>query len=169
MILVIVDTLHPKRRRTTTAKAWDVESEQEEHSLSLSQHSSSSHSHSDQEQQQTPTPKIEDSATGSHGFHIFKQLNESANIRILEIPAKDIRSSTQRSPEELSSLLGAHQIKARREQYLHGNIARPSMQFQAGEQIPFVTGPMQNPVCIFSSSEFRLLLPIGNLVLFHLL
>ncbi|KAM5561012.1 hypothetical protein ABKV19_021900 [Rosa sericea] len=128
------DTLHPKRRRSTTSKAWDVESEQEEHSLSLSQHSSSSHS--DQEQQQTPTPKLEDSAPPSQGFHIFKQLNQSPNIKILEIPAKDLRISTQRTPEELSHLLGAHQMKARREQYLHG---RPSMHFQAA-------GPMQNPI-----------------------
>jgi hypothetical protein len=36
----LLDTLHPKRRRTASSKAWEVELEQEEHSLSLSQHSS---------------------------------------------------------------------------------------------------------------------------------
>ncbi|XP_034220966.1 acyl-CoA-binding domain-containing protein 5-like isoform X2 [Prunus dulcis] len=65
-------TLHPKRRRTTSTKAWDVESEQEEHSLSLSQHSSPSHS----DQEQTPNPIIVDSAPGSQGDHQTEQKRE---------------------------------------------------------------------------------------------
>ncbi|XP_050384358.1 uncharacterized protein LOC126800971 [Argentina anserina] len=138
------DTLHPKRRRTTTAGAREFKSEQEEHSLSMSQHSSSSHS--DQELQQTPITNLEESAPPSQGFHIFKQLNQSPNIKILEVPAKDIRFSTQ-SPEELSHLLGAHQMKARREQYLHGG---PSMHFQTAEHIPVVAA---NPMRNFIGSE----------------
>ena len=58
----LVDTLHPKRRRTASSKAWEVESEQEEHSLSLSQHSSPSQS----DQEQAPLKKSVDSILGSN-------------------------------------------------------------------------------------------------------
>ncbi|XP_024019116.1 acyl-CoA-binding domain-containing protein 4 [Morus notabilis] len=131
------DTLHPKRRRTTTAKTWDVESEQEEHSLSLSH--SSSPSLSDQEQ--TATQKAADSATGSQGFHLFKKLSE--------IPSNDKKShnasskqkeainAIHRTPKDLHLLGECHSQPS-------ANISRNSMQFS--EQKFLDAGSLQNAI-----------------------
>lgn len=130
------DTLHPKRRRTTTAKTWDVDSEQEEHSLSLSH--SSSPSLSDQEQ--TATQKAADSATGSQGFHLFQKLNE--------IPSNDKSHSTsnkqkesinavQRTPNDLHLLGECHSLPS-------SNMSRNSMQFSGQKLLD--AGPVQNAV-----------------------
>lgn len=131
------DTLHPKRRRTTTAKTWDVESEQEEHSLSLSH--SSSPSLSDQEQ--TATQKAADAATGSQGFHLFKKLSE--------IPSNDKKShnasskqkvainAIHRTPKDLHLLGECHSQPS-------ANISRNSMQFS--EQKFLDAGSLQNAV-----------------------
>ncbi|XP_022965639.1 rab9 effector protein with kelch motifs-like [Cucurbita maxima] len=68
------ETLHPKRRRTTNPKVWEVESEQEEHSMSLSQHSSPSQS----DQEQTTVRKVSDSVTSSQGLQLLKHVNHSS-------------------------------------------------------------------------------------------
>ncbi|KAG7021039.1 Rab9 effector protein with kelch motifs, partial [Cucurbita argyrosperma subsp. argyrosperma] len=68
------ETLHPKRRRTTNPKVWEVKSEQEEHSMSLSQHSSPSQS----DQEQTPVRKVSDSVTSSQGLQLLKHVNPSS-------------------------------------------------------------------------------------------
>ncbi|CAN6581833.1 unnamed protein product [Malus baccata var. baccata] len=135
------DTLHPKRRRTTSTKSIDLESEQEEHSLSLSQHSSPSHS----DQEQIPNPKVVDSSPGSRGFQLFKKFNHSpSNSQSPNVTSnhKDIRNSAQRSAD--LNLLGEHQTEPKREPYLHANFGRPSMQFQAVESKHFEAGPIQN-------------------------
>ncbi|KAM2663830.1 hypothetical protein EV1_010336 [Malus domestica] len=135
------DTLHPKRRRTTSTKSIDLESEQEEHSLSLSQHSSPSHS----DQEQIPNPNIVDSNQGSQGFHLFKKLNHSPSngqSPIVTSSHKANRNSGQRSPD--LNLLGERHTEPKREQYHHVNIGRPSMQFQAVEQKHLEAGPIQN-------------------------
>lgn len=54
-----LDNIHPKRRKTTDARMWEIESEQEEHSLSLSQHSSPSQS----DQEQNTAHKLQTGAT----------------------------------------------------------------------------------------------------------
>ena len=64
----LVDTLHSKRIRTASSKAWEVESEQEEHSLSLSQHSSPSQF----DQEHTPFKKSVDSILGSDILHSMR-------------------------------------------------------------------------------------------------
>lgn len=142
-------TLHPKRRRTTSTKAWDVESEQEEHSLSLSQHSSPSHS----DQEQTPNPRIVDSAPGSQGFNLFKKKIQSP--RNSQSPnalsnCKDLRNSVQKSPN--LNLLGDHQTEQKREQHPHVSTGRPIMQYPAVEQKTYEAVPVQNLVCISLTS-----------------
>ncbi|ONI04263.1 hypothetical protein PRUPE_6G312400 [Prunus persica] len=134
-------TLHPKRRRTTSTKAWDVESEQEEHSLSLSQHSSPSHS----DQEQTPNPRIVDSAPGSQGFNLFKKQIQSP--RNSQSPTalsncKDLRNSVQKSPN--LNLLGDHQTEQKREQHPHVSTGRPIMQYPVVEQKTYEAVPVQN-------------------------
>ncbi|PQP96114.1 hypothetical protein Pyn_37868 [Prunus yedoensis var. nudiflora] len=134
-------TLHPKRRRTTSTKAWDVESEQEEHSLSLSQHSSPSHS----DQEQTPNPRIVDSAPGSQGFNLFKKKIQSP--RNSQSPnalsnCKDLRNSVQKSPN--LNLLGDHQTEQKQEQHPHVSTCRPIMQYPVEEQKTYEAVPVQN-------------------------
>ncbi|KAH7542952.1 hypothetical protein FEM48_Zijuj02G0130000 [Ziziphus jujuba var. spinosa] len=136
------DTLHPKRRRTSTVKVWDVDSEQEEHSLSLSQHSSPSLS----DQEQTATQKAADSAAGSQGFHLFKHLSEiPSNSQSQNIPSKqkDFGNAVQRTPKDIH-LLGEIQTQPRQEQFLHAHIGRNNMQFPAVDQKPLEAGPIQN-------------------------
>jgi len=85
------DTLHPKRRRTASSKAWEVELEQEEHSLSLSQHSSPSQS----DQEQTPLKKpLKD----------FICLSEFQAIANLTIVLQVSRKSSEIWPKELDRM-----------------------------------------------------------------
>ncbi|KAL5565900.1 hypothetical protein UlMin_029064 [Ulmus minor] len=137
------DTLHPKRRRTTTSKswiskAWDVESEQEEHSLSLSH--SSSPSLSDQEQSATQKPV--DSATGkSQGFNLFKQLNETRSIGKSRSPSskpKEFVSTVQRTND--LQVLGECQSQP------SVHIGRNGLQFQTVEQKLLETESVQNSI-----------------------
>ncbi|KAF3454140.1 hypothetical protein FNV43_RR04587 [Rhamnella rubrinervis] len=128
------DTLHPKRRRTSTIKAWDVESEQEEHSLSLSQNSSPSLS--DQEQTATQKQLIQ-----------LQRLKETpSNFQSHNIPSKqkELGNAVQRTPEDLQ-LLGEIQTQPRQEQFLHAHIGRNSVQFPTVEKMPLLeAGPIQN-------------------------
>ncbi|GMN44040.1 hypothetical protein TIFTF001_013235 [Ficus carica] len=130
------DTLHPKRRRTTTAKIWDVDSEQEEHSLSLSH--SSSPSLSDQEQ--TATQKAADSDTGSQGFHLFQKLNEiPSNDKSHSTSSKQKESvnAVQRTPNDLHLLGECHSLPS-------SNMSRNSMQFSGQKLLD--AGPVQNAI-----------------------
>jgi hypothetical protein len=70
------DTLHPKRRRTASSKAWEVELEQEEHSLSLSQHSSPSQS----DQEQTPLKKPTDPISVANLTIVLQVSRKSSEI-----------------------------------------------------------------------------------------
>lgn len=144
--LSLLDTLHPKRRRTTIVKAWDVESEQEEHSLSLSQNSSPSLS----DQEQTATQKVADSVAGPQGFHLFKCLKETAsNCQSQNIPGKqkELGNAVQRSPKDLQ-LLGEFQTQPRQEQFLHAHTGRNGIQFPTVEHKPLEAGPIQNMVIV---------------------
>lgn len=144
-VFCLLDTLHPKRRRTSTVKAWDVESEQEEHSLSLSQNSSPSLS----DQEQTATHKAADSVRGSQGFHLFKRIKETpSNCQSHNIPSKqkELGNGAQRTPKDLQ-LLGEVQTQLRQEQFLHSHNGRNSIQFPTvGKNPLFEAGPIQNLV-----------------------
>ncbi|GMY22016.1 acyl-CoA-binding domain-containing protein 5-like [Fagus crenata] len=136
------DTLHPKRRRTASSKAWEVESEQEEHSLSLSQHSSPSQS----DQEQTPLKKSADSISGSQGFHLFKKIpsNCQSNNSSLATKQKELRNIAQRSPQDIQ-FLREHQNQPKSEQFLHVvHSGRQGAQYTAVEQKSLEGGPIQN-------------------------
>ncbi|XP_062081835.1 uncharacterized protein LOC133788384 isoform X2 [Humulus lupulus] len=131
------DTLHPKRKRTSTAKVWDVESEQEEHSLSLSH--SSSPSLSDQEQ--TTTQRAADSVTGSQGFHLFKQLNETPSngkSRNASSRQKELINAVQRTPKD--HLLGECQSQT------NVHMGRNNTHFSTIEQKLLDAGSNQSPI-----------------------
>ncbi|GLT71601.1 hypothetical protein SLA2020_436070 [Shorea laevis] len=132
---IILDTLHPKRRRTTNSKAWEIESEQEEHSLSLSQHSSPSQS----DQEQAPAQKATDS-TGSQGFNIFKFHQKSSESQTNN-PAV-----IQRSQQNLH-FLREFQNHRKPEQYLHPvHAGKQETQCPTVEHNPPETGRIQNMI-----------------------
>lgn len=135
------DTLHPKRRRTASSKAWEVESEQEEHSLSLSQHSSPSQS----DQEQTPLKKSADSISGSQGFHLFKKIPSNCQSNnSLASKQKELRNIAQRSPLDIQ-FLREHQNQPKSEQFLHVvHTGRQGAQYSAVEQKSLEGGPIQN-------------------------
>lgn len=123
----LVDTLHPKRRRTGNLKGWEFESEQEEHSLSLSQ--SSSPSQSDQEQ--TPIGKATDSSiAASLGVPLFRQPSNSQANNVSS-KQKEPRSVDQSSRHDIC-FLGERQNQQKPE-----NFQRQQLQYhQPPEQKP---------------------------------
>ncbi|KAG6646756.1 uncharacterized protein LOC122314710 isoform X1 [Carya illinoinensis] len=135
------DTLHPKRRRTASSKAWEVELEQEEHSLSLSQHSSPSQS----DQEQASLKKSADSISTSHGFHLFKQI--PSNYQSNNSPAskqKGLGSMARRTQQDVQ-FLGEHQNQLNLETRLHVvPTGRPGAQYSAVGQKSLEGGPVQN-------------------------
>ena len=141
----LVDTLHPKRRRTASSKAWEVESEQEEHSFSLSQHSSPSQS----DQEQTPLKKSADSISGSQGFHLFKKIPSNCQSnKSLASKQKELRNIAQRSPLDIQ-FLREHQNQPKSEQFLHVvHTGRQGAQYSAVEQKSLEGGPIQNLVSV---------------------
>ncbi|KAG6586212.1 Rab9 effector protein with kelch motifs, partial [Cucurbita argyrosperma subsp. sororia] len=106
------ETLHPKRRRTTNPKVWEVKSEQEEHSMSLSQHSSPSQS----DQEQTPVRKVSDSVTSSQGLQLLKHVNHSST--------NDPYSISRTQPEFKNAVqCTQNQPKTKQQPFLH--VVRP--------------------------------------------
>jgi hypothetical protein len=148
------DTLHPKRRRTASSKAWEVELEQEEHSLSLSQHSSPSQS----DQEQTPLMKHADSVSVSQGFHLFKRIPSNCQSNnSLASKEKELRNMAQGTRQDVQ-FLGEHQNQPKLEKFLHFvPTGRQAAQFSAVEQKSLEGGPVPNLV---SKSIFPL--PLGT-------
>lgn len=138
-----LDTLHPKRRRTASSKAWEVELEQEEHSLSLSQHSSPSQS----DQEQASLKKSADSISTSHGFHLFKQI--PSNYQSNNSPAskqKELGNMARRTQQDIQ-FLGQHQNQLNLETCLHVvPSGRQGAQYSAVGQKSSEGGPVQNLV-----------------------
>lgn len=138
-----LDTLHPKRRRTASSKAWEVELEQEEHSLSLSQHSSPSQS----DQEQASLKKSADSISISQGFHLFKQF--PSNYQSNNSPAsnqKELGNMARRTHQDIQ-FLGEHQNQLKLEQCLHVvPSGRQGDQYSDVEQISLGGRPAQNLV-----------------------
>lgn len=138
VFIMFPETLHPKRRRTTNQKVWEVESEQEEHSLSLSQHSSPSQS----DQEQTPVRKVSDSVTSSQGLRLIKHVNHSSTSEpyIISRTQPEFRNAIQGSPQQDLSYFGhQNQPKTEQPQLLH--VIRPVKEHKSLE-----TGLIQNLV-----------------------
>lgn len=137
------DTLHPKRRRTASSKAWEVELEQEEHSLSLSQHSSPSQS----DQEQTPLMKPTDSISVSQGFHLFKRIPSNCQSNnSLASKQKELRNMAQGTRQDVQ-FLGEHQNQPKLEKFLHFvPSGRQAAQYTAVEQKSLEGGPVPNLV-----------------------
>ncbi|XP_059438300.1 uncharacterized protein LOC132171093 [Corylus avellana] len=143
------DTLHPKRRRTASSKAWEVELEQEEHSLSLSQHSSPSQS----DQEQTPLMKHTDSVSVSQGFHLFKRIPSNCQSNYsLASKEKELGNMAQGTRQDVQ-FLGEHQNQPKLEKFLHFvPSSRQAAQFSAVEQKSVEAG---GPVPNLIGSEVR--------------
>jgi hypothetical protein len=137
------DTLHPKRRRTASSKAWEVELEQEEHSLSLSQHSSPSQS----DQEQTPLKKPTDPISVSQGFHLFKRIPSNCQSNnSLASKQKELRNMAQGTRQDVQ-FLGEHQNQPKLEKFLHFvPTGRQGAQYSAAEQKSLEVGPVPNLV-----------------------
>ncbi|GAV80141.1 Kelch_3 domain-containing protein/Kelch_4 domain-containing protein [Cephalotus follicularis] len=137
------DTLHPKRRRATNSKAWEVESEQEEHSLSLSQHSSPSQS----DQEQGTLQKVNDSVKGSPEFNLFKQLSKiRSNCQPNDVSSnqKESRIMVQRSPQDIQ-FLREQQKHPKPDEYFHFvNKGRQGTNYPPAEEKSLEGGPIQN-------------------------
>ncbi|CAL5330085.1 RING finger protein B-like isoform X1 [Camellia sinensis] len=139
------DALHPKRKRTSNSKIWEIESEPEEHSLSLSQHSSPSQS----DQEQTPVKKAAHSVIASQVFPLFKQQNQTpSNGHSNNAPSNQVnpKNFVQRSPQDFH-FLKEHPNQPNSEQYLRVvHMGRHEAQYLATEQKPLEAGPFQNLV-----------------------
>ncbi|KAK6911655.1 hypothetical protein RJ641_023748 [Dillenia turbinata] len=102
------DRLQPKRRKTISMKAWEIESEQEEHSLSLSQHSSPSES----DQEKPSFHKAADSVTAPSTLPFLKK----------HISSRTKNKFTRKQPDHVVRTpldlhyLGKHQSQPRPEQ-----------------------------------------------------
>ncbi|KAF8401314.1 hypothetical protein HHK36_012247 [Tetracentron sinense] len=138
------DNVHPKKRRTSDSKVWEIESEQEEHSLSLSQHSSPSQS----DQEQTPVQKLSSSATDSrmppHALALFKQRNQTpSNCQSNNVASHqpDHRRIIGRTPQDLH-FIGEYQRQPKSEQFLHVvHAGRQEVQYPAAEHKSSEAGP----------------------------
>lgn len=140
---MFAETLHPKRRRTTNPKVWEVESEQEEHSLSLSQHSSPSQS----DQEQTPVRKVSDSVTSSQGLRLLKHVNHSSTSEPYSISRTqpEFRNTVQSAlQQDLPHFGHQNQLKTEQPHILHA--VRP-----VKEHKPLETGLIQNLVAKLNS------------------
>ncbi|KAK9291763.1 hypothetical protein L1049_019713 [Liquidambar formosana] len=139
------DTLHPKRRRTSNSKAWEIELEQEEHSLSLSsQHSSPSQS----DQEQTPARKGSDSVNAaSQGFPLFKQQNQMpSNGQLKNVASNQMNPGNiiRRTPQDIQ-FLGEHQNQPKPEQFTSAvHNGRQEVHYLVAEQKSLEAGTIQN-------------------------
>lgn len=160
------DTLHPKRRRTASSKAWEVELEQEEHSLSLSQHSSPSQS----DQEQTPQKKSTESIAVSRGFHLFKQIPSNCHSNNnLPNKQKELRNISGRTRQDIQ-ILGERASQPKLEQFLHVvPTGRQCAQYPVVEQQSLEGGLAQNLVSIgFSQHLWEHILNLHCLGFCHL-
>lgn len=138
-----LDTVHAKRKRTTT-KVLDVESDREEHSLSLSQNSSVSLS----DQENTGIHKVADSVVASQGFNLFQQLTQRpCNEHALTGSSnqKEFGNAFPITSNDVH-LFGNSQTLTRKEQYLHAQIDRERFQLPLVDQKPLEGGPIHNLV-----------------------
>ncbi|XP_059654395.1 uncharacterized protein LOC132301134 [Cornus florida] len=127
------DAMHPKRRRTSSSKTWEMESEPEEHSLSLSQHSSPSQS--DQEQK-TPVKKATRLVTTSQVFRLLQKNQTPSNFQSSNV--------VRRTSQDLH-VLGEHLNLPKSEQNRHiFHTGRHEEHCPAPEQKYLEAGPFHN-------------------------
>ncbi|XP_010938233.1 uncharacterized protein [Elaeis guineensis] len=125
-LLCGLDNRHDKRRKTSDARVWEIESEQEEHSLSLSQHSSPSQSDQEQNTLHKLSSSTNDSISASQQFVPFKLHHRREPVNGIQRTTSDVHFLGAESPRQPKTTQFLHSVP----------LARQEVQFLAVDQNP---------------------------------